>query len=171
MSNLIHYISVIACAATTATVFAQEHDDFDHLIEINKASLVMLVEEGLVPTDLAARIASGTLQIEDEQRAEGARRSSNYLVFERRLLELAGPEGSRLHTGRSRQDIGSTLRRFAVREALLDVLAAQHEARSVLLDLAETTCHGRHPRLHAWSPGTTDVAGTLPARVLGSIGA
>ena len=57
-------------------------------------------------------------------------------MFERRLIELAGPEASRLHTGRSRQDIGSTMRRMILREAALRVYAAQLEARRSLLELA-----------------------------------
>ena len=118
------------------TAWSQDRDDYDHLIEINMASLTMLVEEGLVPRSLASKIAAGTLTIEEEQRAEGARRSSNYLVFERRLIELAGPEASRLHTGRSRQDIGSTMRRMILRQAALRVYAAQLDARRSLLELA-----------------------------------
>ena len=112
------------------------HDDFAHLVEINEASLVMLRDEDLLPADLAGRIAEGIRLIELEQAEAGSRRSANYLVFEARLLELAGAEASRLHTGRSRQDIGSTLRRMAVREALLEVFDALLLARSSLLELA-----------------------------------
>lgn len=115
---------------------AQSSDNFDHLIAINMASLIMLVEEGLVPADLAARIADGTLRIEEEQAQEGAQRSSNYLVFEERLIELVGAEASRLHTGRSRQDIGSATRRLLLREAALEVFEAQLAARTALLELA-----------------------------------
>ena len=135
---MVRYLPVMLfCAVVAPATAAEPHDDFAHLVEINKASLVMLVEEGLVPRDLAARIAIATEKIDEEQSAEGSRRSSNYLVFERRLLELAGPEASRLHTGRSRQDIGSTLRRLALREALLEVYAALLEARASLIDLAD----------------------------------
>ena len=112
------------------------HDDFAHLAEINEASLVMLRGEGLLPADLSARIADGIRQIEKEQAEAGRRRSANYLVFEARLLEVAGAEASRLHTGRSRQDIGSTLRRMAVREALLDVFDALLTARSAVLAIS-----------------------------------
>jgi hypothetical protein len=69
---------LLVCASAVA---ADRQDDFDHLIEINKASLVMLVEDGLVSPALAARIAEGTLTIDAEQRAEGSRRSSNHLVL------------------------------------------------------------------------------------------
>jgi argininosuccinate lyase len=117
-------------------VRAQSHDDFHHLGEINKASIVMLAEEGLVPAGLAAEIAAGIERVIEEQDEAGAARSSNYLDFEASLLEVAGPEASRLHTGRSRQDIGSTFRRMGLREALLDSYESLLTARRALLELA-----------------------------------
>ena len=135
--NTVLFFCAAWCALVASICAAQERDDYDNLIEINMASLTMLVEEGFLPRSLAARIAEGTLIIEEEQRAEGARRSGNYLVFEERLIELAGPEASRLHTGRSRQDIGSTMRRMILRDAALQVYAAQLDARRSLLELAD----------------------------------
>lgn len=129
---------LLFAGVTSVPVTAETlHDDFAHLTEINIASLIMLREQALLPDPLAQRIAAATAQIVSEQSAHGARRSSNYLDFEARLLEIAGVEASRLHTGRSRQDIGSTLRRMALRESLLDVYRALLEARSALLALAE----------------------------------
>jgi argininosuccinate lyase len=95
------------------------HDDFVHLIEINKALLVMLVEQELVPKRLAKEIAAGIVKIATEQDEPGSARSNNYLDFEAHLLEISRPIASRLHTGRSRQRIGSTMRRMIFREALL----------------------------------------------------
>ena len=129
-------VSVIAIAFLPLGASAQSHDDFQHLAEINQASIVMLAEEGLVPAGLAAEIAAGIERVIDEQDQEGAARSSNYLHFEARLLEVAGPEASRLHTGRSRQDIGSTYRRMGLREALLDSYTSLLAARHALLALA-----------------------------------
>ena len=129
-------VSVIAIAFLPLGASAQSHDDFQHLAEINQASIVMLAEEGLVPGGLAAEIAAGIERVIDEQDQEGAARSSNYLHFEARLLEVAGPEASRLHTGRSRQDIGSTYRRMGLREALLDSYTSLLAARHALLALA-----------------------------------
>ena len=117
-------------------VAAGPHDHFHYLAEINKASLVTLAEEGLVSAELAADIAQGVAHIIDEQAREGAVRSSNYLDFEKRLLEIVGPEASRLHMGRSRQDIGSTMRRMAIRDAFLDTYDELLAARYALLDLA-----------------------------------
>jgi argininosuccinate lyase len=120
---------------------ADSHDDFYHLGQINQASIVMLSEIGLVPKTLAATIAQGVERVIAEEAQPGTRRSSNYLIFEARLLEIAGPQASRLHTGRSRQDIGSTLRRLALREALLATYEAMQAPRSQLLQLAS-----RHER-------------------------
>jgi argininosuccinate lyase len=123
--------------AWSAAVYADAHDDFHHLGEINKASLVMLAEERIIPADLAGLIAGGIARVIKEQAREGSARSANYLDFEARLIEVTGPEASRLHTGRSRQDIGSTYRRMGLREDLLGSYEALLAARRALLALAE----------------------------------
>ncbi len=128
----------VALALAPAAVAAQDaRDDFHHLGQINKASIVMLAETGLVPEPLGATIAAGIAQVIAEQDEPGSRRSSDYLVFEERLVEVAGRDASRLHTGRSRQDIGSTSRRLALREALLATYESLLAPREALLALAE----------------------------------
>lgn len=126
----------IALAFATTTHADTRHDDFAHLVEINKASLVMLTEQTLLPAELAAEIANSIVQIDAEQEAAGSARSANYLVFEARLLEISTAEASRLHTGRSRQGMGSTLRRMILREALLDTYDSLLEARLALVNFA-----------------------------------
>ena len=113
-----------------------ERDDFHYLGQVNKASIVMLAETGLVPDALGAAIAAGIAQVVAEQGEPGARRSADYLVFEERLVAVAGPDASRLHTGRSRQDIGSTLRRLGLRAALLATYESLLAPREALLALA-----------------------------------
>jgi argininosuccinate lyase len=129
-------VLIAATLFQPALSVAETHDNFQHLGEINKASIVMLTEEGLVPASLASKIAAGIERVIAEQNEDGAARSSNYLNFEARLLEIAGPNASRLHTGRSRQDIGSTFRRMALREATLDTYESLLGARQALLELA-----------------------------------
>jgi argininosuccinate lyase len=99
----------------------------------------MLSGQQLLPEDLAREIGSGMERIAMEQAAPGARRWTNYLDFERRLIELAGPEASRLHTGRSRQDLHETVRRMLMRDEFLETLDGLVETRAALLELA-----GRH---------------------------
>ena len=108
---------------------------------VNKASIVMLAEAGLVPQPMAARIADGIMRVIAGEQASGARRSADYLDFEPKLIAMVGPEASRLHTGRSRQDIGATIARMSLRDTLLRSFEALVAAREKLLTLA-----GQHPQ-------------------------
>src|SRR5205807_206642 len=72
----------------------------------------------------------------EQERSGTPRRSADYLDYEPRLLAAAGPEGSRLHTGRSRQDIASTIARMNLRDGLLKEIGALIAARRALLDNA-----------------------------------
>lgn len=112
------------------------------LDEINKASIVMLAETGIVPRDVAQRIAKGIAQvIENEKNGNngtgGIRTSADYLDYEPRLIAVAGQEASRLHTGRSRQDLASTIARMNLRDGLLHTIGALIADREKLLKRAE----------------------------------
>jgi argininosuccinate lyase len=109
------------------------------LDEINKASIVMLAETGIVPKDVASRIAKGIAQvIADEHSGKlPPRTSADYLDYEPRLIAVAGQEASRLHTGRSRQDLASTIARMNLRDGLLHTIGALIADREKLLKRAE----------------------------------
>jgi argininosuccinate lyase len=68
----------------------------EFLDEINQASIVMLAETGIVPRDVASRIAKGIAQvIEDEHTGKlEPRTSAEYLDYEPRLIAVAGQEAS-----------------------------------------------------------------------------
>src|SRR5918911_5221070 len=83
-------------------------DFYASMSEMNKASLVMLHETGMVSSELASRIAAATRRLIEREARPGAERSQDYLDFERDLLAAVGPEASWLHVGRSRQDMLST---------------------------------------------------------------
>jgi argininosuccinate lyase len=106
------------------------------LDEINKASIVMLAETGLVTKTLAQKIAQGIAQIIDDERKTPPTRSADYLDYEPRLIALAGPDASRVHTGRSRQDIASAISRMNLRDGLLQEIDALVGCREKLLALA-----------------------------------
>lgn len=115
---------------------ANGHDAFYFLAMMNKASVVMLAETGIVPAPLASKIAKGIQQVDVDEAKPDAKRPGDYLVFEEELLAAVGPEASRLHTGRSRQDLGSTSARLALREGLLHTFERLDSARKSLLTLA-----------------------------------
>jgi argininosuccinate lyase len=130
---------VLAAASVRAQDAAPVHDTFYFIGEINKASIIMLAYTGIVPRPLAGRIARGIRTAIDSQAAPGSARPTDYLDFEPMVIAAAGPDASRMHTGRSRQDIESTYQRDYAREALLSAWEALNESRGKLLALA-----GRH---------------------------
>jgi argininosuccinate lyase len=111
----------------------------EFLDQINQASIVMLSETGILPREVAARIAKGIAQVMEDERTGklSPRTSADYLDYEPRLIAAAGPEASRLHTGRSRQDIASTIARMNLRDGLLQVMEALVAARHSLIKRAE----------------------------------
>jgi argininosuccinate lyase len=109
----------------------------EFLDQINKASIVMLDETGIVPHALAGKIAQGIAQVIEQERQSPPQRSADYLDYEPRLIAVAGPDASRLHTGRSRQDIASAIARMNLRDGLLKECEALVTGREKLLALAE----------------------------------
>src|SRR3982074_221197 len=110
--------------------------------QINRASIIMLDEGGLVPRPMAARIAGGIEQVIARENASGAPRSADYLDFEPKLIAAVGQDASRLHMGRSRQDIGATIARMSLRDGLLreyEALAASREKLLIIADQNKQT--------------------------------
>lgn len=112
-------------------------DAFHRLNEINKASLIMVVEQEIVPRSLGTQIASALAEVIADAEVPSAPRSGDYLQVEQLLIAAGGPEVTRLHSGRSRQDIGATMRRLFLRDDLLVAAEALNAARESLLEKAE----------------------------------
>ena len=131
------WVAVIGVLMMVLPAAAQQHDPFYWLGEINKASAVMVVERGIVPKELGSRIADAVRQVIATGDSPGAVRSGNYLVIEDALIKIGGPDITRLHSGRSRQDIGATIQRLAMRDDLLAALDRLNAVRAALLGLAQ----------------------------------
>lgn len=124
-------------ATAIQSVAAQElRDPFEWMDRMNRASAVMLVEEGVVTPEQGAIIADAIDAMLAESDEPGFKRSGSYLTLEPRLLELGGAEVSRLHTGRSSIDTGRTNWRLQQRDLLLSVYDEMIGARETLLDFA-----------------------------------
>jgi argininosuccinate lyase len=112
-------------------------DFFASMSAMNKASLVLLLEEGIISADLAARIGRAVGEIIERENQPGARRSQDYLDFERDLLASAGADASWLHVSRSRQDMLSTGVSLWLRAAHLALFDDLLTKRRALLRLAQ----------------------------------
>jgi argininosuccinate lyase len=129
-------LSALALVVGVASAQAQRRDEFYWLSEMNKASAVMVVEQGIVPRPLGAQIAKALTQVIADQGKPGAPRSRDYLQVEKLLIAVGGPDVTRIHSGRSRQDIGSTSRRLFLRDDLLATFNSLNDAREVLIAMA-----------------------------------
>jgi len=115
---------------------AAPRDRFFWLSQINKASAVMIVERGIVPRPLGAKIFDAINRVDAAGEAPGAARSGDYLKVEQDLMAVGGADISRLHSGRSRQDIGSTTQRLITRDDFLGAFEKLNGLRDALLALA-----------------------------------
>ncbi|MFT5393749.1 MAG: argininosuccinate lyase, partial [Gammaproteobacteria bacterium] len=111
-------------------------DPFYWLGEMNKASAVMVVERAIVPAPVGALIARSIKTVIDDGNESDSPRSGDYLQVEAALIEAGGPDVSRVHSGRSRQDISATFGRLFLRDGLLNALDALNNARDDLLTFA-----------------------------------
>ncbi len=101
----------------------------------------MLAERGIISDQDAEAIVSGLSQIYREI-ADGTfvfdiADEDVHMAVERRLIDLVGPAGGRLHTARSRNDQVATDTRLYCKDAALGLARAADALRGTLLRLAE----------------------------------
>ncbi len=110
-------------------------------IEGSLAHAEMLAHQGIISQADHAAIQQGMAQIRqeiaDDQFEWLLDLEDVHLNIEKRLTELAGDAGKRLHTGRSRNDQVATDIRLYLRAAIDDILNLLRDFRLALLDLAE----------------------------------
>ncbi|MDH0617513.1 argininosuccinate lyase [Pseudomonas fulva] len=114
----------------------QGETQFDYLNRINKASLVMLKEAGIVTAEQAATIAGGVRHAIDQATQPDGKRPSDVLQLEQIITDKVGPEASLIHSGRSRQDMYATYRLASLRRHVLAYGDALDATRQRLLALA-----------------------------------
>ncbi len=110
------------------------------LIEIHRAHLAMLHEQGILPGDHARALLAAveTLPVEQLRAAgfDGSCEDFFFFVENRLEAECGADIAGRLHTARSRNDIAITLYRMVTRRELLHVLAEVLALREALLGQA-----------------------------------
>src|SRR4051812_6708814 len=110
-------------------------------LEQSTAHVRMLARQGIVSEDDLAEIESGLAEVRDEIDRDAfqvlAGDEDIHMAIERRLIELVGPVGGRLHTARSRNDQVATDMVLLVRAHALTAKEVILDLMSVLAELAE----------------------------------
>ncbi len=110
-------------------------------IQGSLAHAEMLQAQGIISAADHAEIGRGMAQIKGEIEAGSFEwlldLEDVHLNIEKRLTELVGDAGKRLHTGRSRNDQVATDIRLYVRAAIDDITVLLNALRGALTDLAE----------------------------------
>jgi len=114
-----------------------QRDQFFWLGQINKASLVVNTQDGLIDQDRAPVFAKAIDQVLKDGLKEGATRPKTVITFEPLLIKEGGAEITKLHVGRSSQDIHATYRMAMTREDLLDLAANLATTHERIVKLAE----------------------------------
>lgn len=112
------------------------HDEFYWISEINKASLIMNTEEGLLSKENAQTFAKGLAEVIKEGDLPDSPRPRVYIRYEPLMIKHCGISCTLLHAGRSSQDIHSTFFRMGVREKLLHFMKAALDARRAIYKTA-----------------------------------
>jgi argininosuccinate lyase len=125
---------------TASVTFDRRLAQFD--MQGSLAHAEMLAQQGIISQQDYADIQRGMAQIQSEI-ASGQFEwlldlEDVHLNIEKRLTELIGDAGKRLHTARSRNDQVATDIRLYLRTAIDDILTLLREFRLALLDLAES---------------------------------
>ncbi len=101
----------------------------------------MLAHTGIISDSEGKDLVSGLEQIRQEYRQQlftpGIEAEDVHFAVEKRLTEIVGEVGKKLHTARSRNDQVGTDIRLYLREQIDQISLALREFQSVLLELAE----------------------------------
>ena len=110
-------------------------------IDGSLAHAEMLAHQGIISAADHGEIQRGMQQIRDEMAAGSFEwlldLEDVHLNIEKRLTEIIGDAGKRLHTGRSRNDQVATDIRLYLRGAIDDIIGLLHDLRLALLNLAD----------------------------------
>jgi argininosuccinate lyase len=107
----------------------------------SQAHAKMLAHTGIISPQEGEQLVTGLEQIRHEYRQgnfhPGIEAEDVHFAVERRLVEIVGDVGKKLHTARSRNDQVGTDTRLYLRDQIQQIRSQLREFQSVLLDIAE----------------------------------
>ena len=133
---MVGLLFLLACA----TVGAQKNngrDQFFWLGQMNKATMVINTDEGLLDRAKVPKIAAGLIKVMEDGAQPGAARPFRVVEFEPLLIRASSQDASLLHAGRSSQDMFATYRAAIMRDNLLDLAEQLSKTSETLVRLSE----------------------------------
>jgi len=115
---------------------------------IHRAHVVMLQERGILTKEEATAILGGLKVVEN--RASENPELTVYMSTETALIEEVGDMGGKMHTGRSRNDLGHTQRRLYYRDQTERLIDTVIEFRERLMGAAEANLESYMPGYTHW---------------------
>jgi argininosuccinate lyase len=109
---------------------------FEADLLVDRAHLVMLKEQGLISSEVCSQIMAALDEIGKAADAKSGAGEDVHEAIEAGVLARVGPEGGRMHTGRSRNDEVATCIRMALRAQMLDLMTEQLSFIQTLVSLA-----------------------------------
>ncbi|MBW4644142.1 MAG: argininosuccinate lyase [Goleter apudmare HA4340-LM2] len=108
----------------------------------SQAHAKMLAHTGIISPEEGEQLFTGLEQIRQEYRQgkfqPGIDAEDVHFAVERRLTEIVGDVGKKLHTARSRNDQVGTDTRLYLRDQIQQIKSQLREFQTVLVDIAET---------------------------------
>jgi argininosuccinate lyase len=111
----------------------RDRDTFYWLCHLDKVSTIMTSETGIVSRSVAHEAAKAIAKVIADAAVAGAERPTDYLGVQPLLLQVAGADGSRIHAGRSRQDMLATVHRLQLRDRFLTLFGRLNDVRHEML--------------------------------------
>ncbi len=110
---------------------------FEADLLVDRAHLVMLREQGLISSEVCSQILAALDEIGTAAETALGEGEDVHEAIEALVLARVGPEGGRMHTGRSRNDEVATCIRLALRAEMLDLMEEQLSFIQTLVRLAD----------------------------------
>jgi argininosuccinate lyase len=111
---------------------------FDADINVDRAHVVMLTEEGIITAETSSLILSAISVIQKDGISALPPEEDIHAAIESKLIEMVGEDtGGRMHTGRSRNDEVATCIRMRLRDELLKMMRELISLRQVLITHAK----------------------------------
>ena len=119
--------------------FEQRVCPFD--IQDSQVHATMLARQGIISNADAQAICRGLTEVAEEIRQGkfvfSVKDEDIHMAIEKRMTEIVGPAGGRLHTGRSRNDQTTTSTKMYLRHEIRQVQKAVRELQAVFIRTAE----------------------------------